>query len=66
MVGIGAFSSEVETGSRKENASIRNLEPRFDPIETEKALAEREQKIPADRGKDLPWENWRSGLRRLA
>jgi hypothetical protein len=34
-----AFSSEVETGSRQENASIKNLEPRFDSIETEKALA---------------------------
>src|ERR1700682_188104 len=34
-----AFSSEVETGSRQENASNQNLEPRFDSIETEKALA---------------------------
>jgi hypothetical protein len=31
-----AFSSEVETGSRKENASIKNPEPRFDSIEAEK------------------------------
>src|SRR3981081_7041 len=29
-------------------------------------VAGREQKIPAARGKDLPWQNWRSGLRRLA
>jgi hypothetical protein len=31
-------SSEVGTGSREENASNQNLEPRFDSIETEKAL----------------------------
>jgi hypothetical protein len=35
----GAFSSEVETGSRQETRQIKNLEPRFDSIETEKALA---------------------------
>jgi hypothetical protein len=34
-----AFSSEVEPGSRQENATIRNPERRFDSIETEKALA---------------------------
>jgi hypothetical protein len=28
----------VDTGSRQENASNKNLEPRFDSIETEKAL----------------------------
>src|SRR5437667_11861184 len=28
----------VESGSRKENASNQSLEPRFDSIETEKAL----------------------------
>src|ERR1700686_1098250 len=33
-----AFSSEVDSGSRQENASNQNLEPRFDSIETEKAL----------------------------
>jgi hypothetical protein len=33
-----AFSSEVDTGSRQENASNKNLEPRFDSIEAEKAL----------------------------
>jgi hypothetical protein len=32
-----AFSSEVETGSRQENPQIKNLEPGFDAIETEKA-----------------------------
>ena len=31
------FSSEVDTGSRKENASIKNPEPR-DSVETEKVL----------------------------
>jgi hypothetical protein len=34
-----AFSSEVETGSRQENASNQESAPRFDSIETEKALA---------------------------
>jgi len=38
-----AFSSEVETGSRQENASIKSLEPRFDSIETEKALGKIQQ-----------------------
>jgi predicted TIM-barrel fold metal-dependent hydrolase len=32
-----AFSSEVGTGSREENPQIRNLQPGFDLIETEKA-----------------------------
>src|SRR5262249_32582554 len=36
---IRAFSSEVETGSRDENASNKNREPRSDSIGTEKALA---------------------------
>jgi hypothetical protein len=35
---IKAFSSEVDTGSREENAS-KNLEPRSDSIGTETALA---------------------------
>jgi hypothetical protein len=35
---LRAFSSEVETGSRQENASNKNLEPRSDSIGTEKAL----------------------------
>jgi hypothetical protein len=34
----GAFSSEVETGSRQENASNQESRARFDSIETEKAL----------------------------
>jgi hypothetical protein len=34
-----AFSSEVETGSRQENASNQQSRARFDSIETEKALA---------------------------
>jgi hypothetical protein len=43
---LKAFSSEVETGSRQENASkSKNLEPRFDSIEAEKAL-----EIGASRG----------------
>jgi hypothetical protein len=33
-----AFSSEVETGSREENASKQEIEPRSDFIGTEKAL----------------------------
>src|ERR1700730_3477842 len=33
---IRAFSSEVETGSRQENASNQELEPRFDSIEAER------------------------------
>jgi hypothetical protein len=33
-----AFSSEVETGSVKKTRQIKNLEPRFDSIEAEKAL----------------------------
>jgi hypothetical protein len=33
-----AFSSEVETGSRQETRQNKNLEPRFDSIEAEKAL----------------------------
>ena len=31
-----AFSSEVDTGSREENASDKNLEPRSDSIGTDK------------------------------
>jgi hypothetical protein len=34
-----AFSSEVDTGSREENASKKEIEPRSDSIGTEKALA---------------------------
>ena len=34
-----AFSSEVEPVRVKKTRQIRNLEPRFDSIETEKALA---------------------------
>jgi len=34
-----AFSSEVDTGSREENASKQEVEPRSDSIGTEKALA---------------------------
>src|SRR2546429_685774 len=34
-----AFSSEVGTGSREENASNKKIEPRSDSIGTEKALA---------------------------
>jgi hypothetical protein len=30
----GAFSSEVDTGSREENASKQKLEPGFDSIKT--------------------------------
>jgi hypothetical protein len=33
-----AFSSEVDTGSREENASKQEIEPRSDSIGTEKAL----------------------------
>jgi hypothetical protein len=33
-----AFLSEVDAGSRQENASKQESEPRFDSIETEKAL----------------------------
>jgi hypothetical protein len=36
-MGIKAFSSEVDTGSREENAS-KKIEPRSDSIGTEKAL----------------------------
>jgi hypothetical protein len=36
---IKAFSSEVDTGSREENVSKQELEPRSDSIGTEKALA---------------------------
>src|SRR5712671_2031448 len=36
--GTGAFSSEVDTGSRQENASKQEIEPRSDSIGTEKAL----------------------------
>jgi hypothetical protein len=36
---IRAFSSEVDTGSRPENASKQKLEPRSDSIATELALA---------------------------
>jgi hypothetical protein len=35
---VKAFSSEVDTGSVKKTRQIKNLEPRFDSIETEKAL----------------------------
>jgi hypothetical protein len=38
---LRAFSSEVATGSRQETRQIKNLEPRFDSIETEKALVGR-------------------------
>jgi hypothetical protein len=34
-----AFSSEVDTGSREENASKQEVEPRSDSIGMEKALA---------------------------
>jgi hypothetical protein len=37
--GARAFSSEVDTGSREENASNQKMEPRSDSIRTEKALA---------------------------
>jgi hypothetical protein len=33
-----AFSSEVDAGSREENASKQKIEPRSDSIGTEKAL----------------------------
>jgi hypothetical protein len=33
-----AFTSEVGTGSREENPSKQKIEPRSDPIGTEKAL----------------------------
>jgi hypothetical protein len=33
-----AFSSEVESGSRQETRQIKNLESRFDSIETEGTL----------------------------
>src|SRR5229473_4727374 len=35
-----AFSSEVDTGSREENASKQEIEPRSDSIGTEKAQAD--------------------------
>jgi hypothetical protein len=35
-----AFSSEVEPVRVKKTRQIKNLEPRFDSIETEKALAQ--------------------------
>jgi hypothetical protein len=38
MIEPRAFSSEVDTGSRKENASKQETEPRSDSIGTEKAL----------------------------
>jgi len=38
---VRAFSSEVETVRAKKTRQIKNLEPRFDFIETEKALVRR-------------------------
>jgi hypothetical protein len=35
---LRAFSSEVETVRIKKTRQIKNLEPRFDSIETEKVL----------------------------
>jgi hypothetical protein len=37
-----AFSSEVDTGSRQETRQNKETEPRFDSIETEKALVLKE------------------------
>ena len=38
QLNIRAFSSEVDTGSREENASKQEIKPRSDSIGTEKAL----------------------------
>src|ERR1700722_3324565 len=43
-----AFSSEVGTGSREENASNNELEPGFDSIRTELALAPAKKNPPSD------------------
>ena len=44
---VRAFSSEVATGSRQENASNQNLEARSDSIGTEKALDQRSSVLEA-------------------
>jgi hypothetical protein len=44
-----AFSSEVDTGSREENASKQEIEPRSDSIGTEKALACRGHRLRRSR-----------------
>src|SRR6202035_4753409 len=64
-IGFRAFSSEVETGSRQENASIKNLEPRFDSIETEKALVCRNEnpdggKHKREGSRRCEWLRWRN------
>jgi hypothetical protein len=46
---LGAFLSEVDAGSRKENAPNKNLEPRSDSIGTEMALGKQALK-PAQLG----------------
>jgi hypothetical protein len=56
----GAFSSEVDTGSREENASKQEIEPRSDSIGTEKALEAAQQscsgRVDAAPSPEPPWQ----------
>src|SRR4051794_37952110 len=55
MIYSRALSSEVDTGSREENASKQKIEPRSDTIGTERALGSRciAAKAPGRRNAEL-------------
>src|SRR5712671_6459185 len=63
--GTGAFSSEVDTGSREENASKQEIEPRSDSIGTEKALGSLNAKRSSFTSERFGWERGSSAATHL-